>query len=311
MAVLEKRYNDYASYLKKIFPEKVQKISINAGFSCPNRDGSIGIGGCTYCNNQTFNPEYCKPDKSITQQMQEGMDFFKKYEGQKYLAYFQAYTNTYGSFENLKRKYEEALTLPDVYGIVIGTRPDCVSIELLDYLSELSKNHYVMIEYGLESTLERTLILINRGHNYTSAVKAIEESAKRGLNTCAHLILGLPQESQEEILEHATTISQLPLTTIKLHQLQIIKGTKMAQQYETHPEWFHIYTADEYIDMAIDFTERLNPDFVIERFVSQSPQELRIEPNWGLKNYEFTAKLEKRMVERDTYQGKKWRGKRK
>ncbi|MFA6780099.1 MAG: TIGR01212 family radical SAM protein [Paludibacteraceae bacterium] len=306
MAVPKKRYNDYSSYLKNIFPEKVQKISINAGFSCPNRDGKVGTGGCTYCNNQTFNPEYCQPDKSIAQQLKEGMDFFKKYEGQKYLAYFQAYTNTYGDLESLKAKYEEALSCPSVLGIVIGTRPDCVDDSLLDYLGRLSKSHYVMIEYGVESTLDRTLELINRGHNYKTAVDAILKSAERGIDTCAHLILGLPQESRDEILDHATKISKLPLTTIKLHQLQIIRGTKMAQQYRSNPEWFDIYTADEYIDLAIDFTERLNPDFVIERFVSQSPKELRIEPNWGLKNHEFTAKLEKRMTERNSFQGKAW-----
>ncbi|MCB9017357.1 MAG: TIGR01212 family radical SAM protein [Prevotellaceae bacterium] len=306
MAVPKKRYNDYSSYLKNIFPEKVQKISINAGFSCPNRDGKVGTGGCTYCNNQTFNPEYCQPDKSIAQQLKEGMDFFKKYEGQKYLAYFQAYTNTYGDLESLKAKYEEALSCPSVLGIVIGTRPDCVDDSLLDYLGRLSKSHYVMIEYGVESTLDRTLELINRGHNYKTAADAILKSAERGIDTCAHLILGLPQESRDEILDHASKISKLPLTTIKLHQLQIIRGTKMAQQYRSNPEWFHIYTAGEYIDMAIDFTERLNPDFVIERFVSQSPKELRIEPNWGLKNYEFTAKLEKRMTERNSFQGKAW-----
>lgn len=306
MAVPKKRYNDYSSYLKNIFPEKVQKISINAGFSCPNRDGKVGVGGCTYCNNQTFNPEYCQPDKSITQQLTEGMDFFKKYEGQKYLAYFQAYTNTYGDLESLKAKYDEALSCPSVLGIVIGTRPDCVDDSLLDYLGKLSKDHYVMIEYGVESTLDRTLELINRGHNYKTAVDAILKSAERGIDTCAHLILGLPQESRDEILDHATKISKLPLTTIKLHQLQIIRGTKMAQQYRSNPEWFDIYTADEYIDLAIDFTERLNPDFVIERFVSQSPKELRIEPNWGLKNHEFTAKLEKRMTERNSFQGKAW-----
>ncbi len=306
MAVPKKRYNDYSSYLKNIFPEKVQKISINAGFSCPNRDGKVGTGGCTYCNNQTFNPEYCQPDKSIAQQLKEGMDFFKKYEGQKYLAYFQAYTNTYGDLESLKAKYEEALSCPSVLGIVIGTRPDCVDDSLLDYLGKLSKDHYVMIEYGVESTLDRTLELINRGHNYKTAVDAILKSAERGIDTCAHLILGLPQESRDEILDHATKISKLPLTTIKLHQLQIIRGTKMAQQYRSNPEWFDIYTADEYIDLAIDFTERLNPDFVIERFVSQSPKELRIEPNWGLKNHEFTAKLEKRMTERNSFQGKAW-----
>lgn len=300
-----KRYNDYSSYLKGHFPNRMQKISIHAGFSCPNRDGSVGYGGCTYCNNQTFNPEYCTPTKTITQQLNEGIDFFrKKYPDQRYLAYFQAYTNTYGSLDLLIGKYEEAIFHPLVDGIVIGTRPDCVDAPLLDYLQELSRNKYVMVEYGVESTLDRTLSLINRGHNYATAEQAIRETAQRAIPTCAHLILGLPQESEEEILSHADRISQLPLTAIKLHQLQLIKGTVMAKQFEEHPEWFHLYTAEEYIDLLCRFVERLHPDVVIERFISQSPKELLLNINWGLKNFEFTAKLEKAMEKQKITQGR-------
>lgn len=301
----DKRYNDYSSYLKEVFPDfKVQKISINAGFTCPNRDGKISHGGCTFCNNQTFNPEYCQPTKSIRQQLDEGVLFFKKYEGQKYLAYFQAYSNTYAPNEILRARYEEALAHPNVVGIVIGTRPDCINEPLLDYLGDLAKERYVMVEYGVESTLDRTLLNINRGHSFDVSRKAICQTAEKGINTCAHLILGLPQESREEILDHADKISQLPLTSIKLHQMQLIRGTQMAKEHDEHPERFQFYTADEYIDLAIDFIERINPSFVIERFVSQSPQEFRILPNWGLKNYEFTAKLEKRLRERETRQGR-------
>ncbi|MBO4530526.1 MAG: TIGR01212 family radical SAM protein [Paludibacteraceae bacterium] len=300
-----KRYNDYASYLKALFPHRMQKITIHAGFSCPNRDGKVGYGGCTYCNNQTFNPDYCTPDKSITQQLTEGIDFFrKKYPDQRYLAYFQAYTNTYGSFETLRQKYEEALSHPLVEGLVIGTRPDCVDNQLLDYLQELRQSHYIMIEYGVESTLDRTLDLINRGHSYAVAEKAIRETAQRNIETCVHLILGLPQEDENEILSHADKISTLPIRCIKLHQLQLIKGTKMAQQYQEHPEWFHLYSADEYINLLVRFIERLNPDFVIERFISQSPKELLLNNGWNLKNYEFTDKLEKRMNELNIIQGK-------
>ena len=300
-----KRYNDYASYLKALFPHRMQKITIHAGFSCPNRDGKVGYGGCTYCNNQTFNPDYCTPDKSITQQLTEGIDFFrKKYPDQRYLAYFQAYTNTYGSFETLRQKYEEALSHPLVEGLVIGTRPDCVDNQLLDYLQELRQSHYIMIEYGVESTLDRTLDLINRGHSYAVAENAIRETAQRNIETCVHLILGLPQEDENEILSHADKISTLPIRCIKLHQLQLIKGTKMAQQYQEHPEWFHLYSADEYINLLVRFIERLNPDFVIERFISQSPKELLLNNGWNLKNYEFTDKLEKRMNELNIIQGK-------
>jgi radical SAM protein (TIGR01212 family) len=301
----KKRYNDYSSYLSNIFPQRIQKISINAGFTCPNRDGKIGFGGCTYCNNQTFHPDYCQPEKSITEQLNEGINFFrKKYENQRYLAYFQAYTNTYDKLEILISKYEEALSHPLVVGIVIGTRPDCIDNLLLDYLERVSKTKYVMIEFGIESTDDDTLKFINRGHNFATARNAIIATSQRGIATGAHLILGLPKENKDIILKHAQNISELPLTCIKLHQLQLIKGTKMAQQYLKNPEWFYLYSADEYIDLAIDFIERIHPDFVVERFISQSPTELLLKPSWGLKNFEFTAKLEKRMRERDSIQGR-------
>jgi len=301
----QQRYLNYNQVMKTEFSERIQKISINAGFTCPNRDGSKGIGGCTYCNNQTFSPEYCKPIKTISQQVEEGINFFKhKYHSQFYLAYFQSYTNTYDSLDKLKAIYTEALSHPQVKGIVVGTRPDCVSDELLDYFAELSKNVYVMIEYGIESTNDKTLEFINRGHDFSCAEKAITATADRGIRTGAHLILGLPTESRDEILDHAGKISKLPLTAIKLHQLQLVKDTKMALQYQEHPEWFQLYTADEYIDLAIDFMELMNPEIAIERFVSQSPKNLLIAPDWGLKNFEFTAKIEKRLEQRNTWQGK-------
>lgn len=275
--------------------QRIQKISINAGFTCPNRDGRVGTGGCTYCNNQTFIPEYCQPTKSITQQLEEGIAFFRqKYPTQKYIAYFQSYTNTYGSIDHLKHLYEEALAFPDVVGLAIGTRPDCVDAELLDYLGELARHYTIMVEYGVESTLDRTLELINRGHDYASAEWAVKETAARGMNVCVHLILGLPCESREEILAHADRISTLPVNNVKLHQLQLIRGTRMAQQFVEHPEWFNLYTADEYIDLVLEFKSRLRPDIHIERYISQSPKHLLIAPEWGLKNYEFANKLQAR-----------------
>jgi len=299
------RYLNYNQVLKSEFTERIQKISINAGFTCPNRDGSKGLGGCTYCNNQTFSPEYCKPLKTITQQIEEGIEFFKhKYQNQFYLAYFQSYTNTYDEFDKLKSIYEEALSHPQVKGIVVGTRPDCVNDELLDYFAILSKSVYVMIEYGIESTRDETLEFINRGHNYACAEQAIHATASRGIKTAAHLILGLPKENRETILSHAIRISELPLTAIKLHQLQLVHNTVMAKQYNEHPEWFNFYTANEYIDLLVDFLERLNPEIAIERFISQSPPSLIIAPEWGLKNFEFAVKLEKRLQERDSWQGK-------
>ena len=301
----EKRYRDFSDFLSAHFDGKVQKISLHAGFTCPNRDGSIGVGGCTYCNNQTFSPEYCHTGKSITCQLDEGVAFFaRKYPDMRYLAYFQAYTNTYGEFSELKRKYEEALAHPGVVGIIIGTRPDCMPDVLLSYLSDLSRRTFVLVEYGVESASDETLRRINRGHDFATSVDAIRRTAAAGVAVGAHMILGLPGESREMILTHADRLSQLPLDTIKLHQLQLIRGTRMAREYELAPGDFHLYDVDEYIDLAIDFAERLSPSIAIERFVSQSPAELLIAPNWGLKNHEFTARLLRRMRERDSWQGK-------
>ena len=300
-----KRYREFGDFLRERFPFKAQKIAINAGFTCPNRDGSKGRGGCTYCNNQTFNPGYCQTDKSVADQLAEGVRFFsRKYPEMRYLAYFQAYTSTYGEQERLERLYEEALSYPGVVGLVIGTRPDCVPDRLLDYLACLSERVFVLVEYGVESTLDRTLRRINRGHDFAEAEEAIRRTAARGIAVGAHLILGLPGESRDEILGHADRLSDLPLTTLKLHQLQLIRHTRMALEFERQPEDFHLFTVDEYIDLAIDFIERLDPAIALERFVSQSPKELLIAPDWGLKNYEFTARVNRRLAERDSWQGK-------
>lgn len=299
------RYNEYGAWLKQMFPFKVQKISLNAGFTCPNRDGSVGVGGCTYCNNQTFNPAYCQTEKSITQQIEEGKQFFgRKYPEMKYLAYFQAYTNTYGSVSDVIQKYEEALRVPDVVGLVIGTRPDCMPDELLDYLEELNKRTFLVVEYGIESVFDETLLRINRGHDHASTVSAVQQTASRGIITGGHIILGLPGESKEKLMEEAKILSELPLTTLKLHQLQLIKGTRMADEYFANPSDFHLFTADEYIDLVIDFIERLNPSIVLERFVSQSPASLLAVEGWGLKNYEFVDKVRKRLEEREAFQGR-------
>lgn len=298
-------YNDYGDYLKRIAGVKVQKISLNAGFTCPNRDGTVGRGGCTYCNNQTFNPAYCMTEKTITEQLEEGKAFFaRKYPEMKYLAYFQAYTNTYGALETLKAKYEEALKCPDVIGLVIGTRPDCMPLSLLDYLEELNRRCLLIVEYGIESTDDETLRRINRGHTFAQSAAAIKAAAGRGIRTGGHIILGLPGESRDDMLQQARVISELPLTTLKLHQLQLIKGTRMAREYRENPSDFHLFTADEYIDLVIDYIERLRPDLVLERFVSQSPPELVLAPKWNLKNYQFTEKVKKRMRERQARQGR-------
>lgn len=299
------RYNDYGTWLKEQLGMKVQKISLNAGFTCPNRDGSVGVGGCTYCNNQTFNPEYCDNTKSITQQLEEGKRFFsKKYPEMKYLAYFQAYTNTYGSLDSLISKYEEALAVPDVVGVVIGTRPDCMPDTLLDYLEGLNHRTFLIVEYGIESVYDATLLRINRGHLHAQTVDAITRTASRDIRVGAHVILGLPGESREDLLNEASVLAALPISLLKLHQLQLIKGTRMAEEYLSSPSDFHLFTADEYIDLVIDFIERLRPDIVLERFVSQSPSSLLAIPGWGLKNYEFVDKVKRRLEQRNTHQSR-------
>lgn len=298
-------YREFSELLSDRFPYKVQKISINAGFTCPNRDGLKGVGGCTYCNNQSFSPGYGGRQRSVTEQLTDGIAFFShKYPEMRYLAYFQSYTNTYDDLEILKKKYEEALAYPGVVGLIIGTRPDCMPDELLEYFEKLNRKIFLIIEYGLESTNDKTLEFINRGHTYADSIDAIVKTSSLGILTGVHLILGLPGEDRIKILDNACNIAQLPITTIKLHQLQLIKGTVMARQYRENPELFHLYDVEEYIDLCIDFVERLDPDFYIERFVSQSPKDLLIAPDWGLKNFQFSAKVLKRFKEREAYQGR-------
>ncbi|WP_308228423.1 TIGR01212 family radical SAM protein [uncultured Prevotella sp.] len=296
-------YNDYGAWMRRQFPFRVQKISIDAGFSCPNRDGHISHGGCTFCDNRTFNPSYCQPSKSITEQITEGKEFFRhKYPDMKYLAYFQAFSNTYATLDTLQRRYEEALSAEDVVGIVIGTRPDCVSDEILNYLESLNLQTFMIVEYGIESVSDDTLRRVNRGHNFECSRRAIIETHNRGILTGAHIILGLPGESAEDNVRQADIISALPIDILKLHQLQIIRGTQLAAEYERQP--FNLYTADEYIDLCRRYIERLRPDMVLERFVSQSPKELLVAPKWGLKNYEFANRFVNYMKRMDSWQGK-------
>lgn len=286
------QYNDFGTWLRKQFPDfRVQKISIDAGFTCPNRDGRISTGGCTYCDNRTFNPSYCDRNKSIREQLKEGRNFFnRKYSDMKYLAYFQAFTNTYGSVDLLKKLYEEALQEEDIVGLVIGTRPDCISTPLLDYLEQLSHQTFLIVEYGIESANNETLRRINRGHTFECSKKAVEMTAERGILTGGHIILGLPGEDREESLRQAPVISSLPLNILKIHQMQIIKGTRLAEEYLQNP--FHLYTVEEYVRLIADYISLLRKDLVLERFVSQSPPELLIAPRWGLKNYQFVHLLE-------------------
>lgn len=303
----DKRYNSYNEYFKRTFGQRVQKVSIDAGFTCPNRDGSAGTGGCTYCNNEAFNPSYCQPQKPVLQQIDEGIEFHKiRYRrALKYLAYFQTYSNTYEPIERLKELYDQALSHSEIIGLVIGTRPDCIDDEKLEYFAELAKEHYLIIEYGLESTNNKTLELINRGHTYEVTADVIRRTANAGIKTGAHLIFGLPGETREEMLNQVNAISSLPLTTIKFHQLQIVKDTVMAQQFLAIPEQFQLFALEEYIIFIVKFIEQLNPGIVIERFTGEVPPRFLVNKAWGLLRADQVAvMIEKELEKQDTWQGK-------
>ena len=302
-----KRYNTFVDYFKEKYGCRLQKLVVDAGFCCPNRDGTLARGGCTYCDNNAFHPGYSTPDKSIAQQLEEGKEFHRtRYRrATKYLAYFQPYSNTYAPLERLKELYGEALAQPDVVGLAIGTRPDCVDEAKLDYLAELSASgKVVFLEFGIESCYNATLEHINRHHTFEKAQWAVRESARRGILTGAHFIFGLPGETREMMLSGAELINDLPLDSVKFHQLQIIKGTKMEREFAEHPERFVTWTLPEYIDFFVDFLERLRPDLRIERFAGEVPPRFVNSTPWGLvRNVELLRLLEKRLEQRDTFQG--------
>ncbi|MDE7356454.1 MAG: TIGR01212 family radical SAM protein [Rikenellaceae bacterium] len=301
-----RRYNSYARYFRSLFGQRIQKVTIDAGFTCPNRDGTVAYGGCTYCNNKAFNPSYCTSLKSVTQQIEEGKEFhagrYRRAAG--YLAYFQAYSNTYKPLDDLKALYEEALSVDGVVGIVIGTRPDCVDDDKLDYLAELSKRCHLVVEYGIESVYDRTLARINRGHDFECARKAVVETAARGIHTGAHFILGLPGESRDDMLESVKVINTLPLETIKFHQLQVFRDTIMERDFMANPHNYSFFECDEYIDLFCDILARLKSDIVVERFAGEAPPRFHIGPSWGLiRNNSLIEMLEQRLLQRDLWQG--------
>ena len=304
-----KRYSSFVGYFKRKYGERLQKIVLDAGFTCPNRDGKVGRGGCTYCDNAAFHPSYSTSGKSLHQQLDEGIEFHKvRYRTtEHYLAYFQSFSNTYAPLERLKTLYEEALSHPQVVGIVVGTRPDCVDEEKLDYLAELAKSHVVIVEYGIESCYDKTLQRINRGHDFATAVAAVEATAARGLHQGAHFIFGLPGETIQDIMGMAPIINRLPVNSVKFHQLQIIKGTQMEAEFARCPEEFVQWKLDEYLDFFIDFLELLRPDLYIERFAGEVPPRFVNSSPWGkVRNVELLQMLDKRLDQRNTYQGAKY-----
>ena len=301
--VTVKRYNDYGNWLRGRFPFRVQKVMLDAGFTCPNRDGSKGVGGCVFCDNQAFNPSFCDREKSIRQQLADGKAFFgRKYPDMKYLAYFQAFSNTYADVETLRRRYEEALAVEDVVGIVVGTRPDCVNEAVLDYLERLSRQVFVMVEYGVESVNDHTLRTIHREHDFACSRKAIEMTAERGVLTGGHVILGLPGEDAKENLRQAAVVGSLPLHVLKIHHLQVLRGTRLAKMYEKEP--FPVYSVDSYVALLAEYISRLPARLLLERFVNVSPPKMVVAPGWGVKGSEFLRRLEDYMVSHGLWQGK-------
>ena len=301
---MEDRYNSYSKYVRRTFGERVQKISVDGGFTCPNRDGSKGRGGCTYCNNDTFNPFYTSAQKSISEQIEEGIAFFEpKYKTQKYIAYFQAYTNTYDSIERLENLYSEALSHPKVIGLSISTRPDSINAEVVNLLEKLAKDHYITVELGIESTKDESLKLINRCHTFQDTIDAYQLLENKGIHLGGHLIIGLQGEETSDFINHAKEISKLPIEFLKLHQLQIIKGTVMAKQYNEKPSNFSLFDVDTYINEVCTILQYLRSDIVLERFSSESPKDMLIAPHWGgLKNFEITDKIVKQLRDSDLKQ---------
>ncbi len=299
-------FTDYSTFLSKHFEGKVQKLSINGGFGCPNRDGTIGTGGCTYCNNATFTPSYCSETDSISLQLEKGKTFFRrKYPHMRFLAYFQAHTNTYAPLDKLQRLYENALAVEGVVGLVIGTRPDCVSEDLLKYLEKLSRSTFILLEYGIETTNDELLKKMNRGHTFQTAANTILRTAEHGLHSAGHIILGLPGQTPDMMQQEPAKLSALPLEILKLHQLQIVRGTSMEKQYLARPEEFQcLYnTPHEYALVVAKYIQLVRKDIALERFTSQSPKEWLIAPQWGIKNYEFVEMLKRILRERGMHQG--------
>lgn len=301
-----RRFHSYTDAMRERHGSRIQKISVNAGFSCPNRDGTVGVGGCTFCDNAAFSPSYCHPEMSITDQINKGLAFVRRRypRAALFVAYLQSFSNTWAPLDKLKDIYSEALAHPDISGMVIGTRPDCVDSEKLDYIASLAKDHYIKVEYGLESCYDATLKRINRGHDYKDSVKAIGMTAERGITTGAHLVFGLPGESRSQMLDQVHKINRLPIHTIKFHQLQIVKGTPMEREYAENPGDFKLFDLDEYVDFVTGFIARLRPDIAIERFAGEVPPAFNVGKRWeGVRSDRLIALVEKRLEQKQLHQG--------
>jgi len=300
------RYHAYNDWVRKAHGGRLQKVSIDAGFTCPNRDGSRGVGGCTFCNNEGFSPSYLLEQRDIVKQIDTGIEFMRRrYPRTKsFLAYFQSYSNTYDDLDKLKKTYDIALNHPEITGIVIGTRPDCLPDEVLDYLADLSTRTLVELEIGIESCNDDVLRECLRGHDFACTKDAIHRAARRGLFITGHLLLGLPLETKESLIAGATELAALPLDALKFHQLQIVRGTRLANQYRSTPESITLLDPPSYLDAVIDILEHLPPSIKIQRLGSEVPPNVLVSPDWGFRLSRFPEMLEKRLDERDSWQGR-------
>jgi len=300
-----KRYHSYNTYLKKKYGERVQKVTVDAGFTCPNRDGTVASGGCIYCNNESFNPGYNDPTKSVRQQIDEGTEFLRRrYNVDKFMVYFQPYSNTYASLDKLKQLYEEALSAAGIIGLTIGTRPDCIDEEKLDYLESLAKTCDITIEYGLESIYDDSLKKINRGHDYQCYLDAIEMTKNRGIKICTHIILGFPWENREQWMYEAEVLSEIAFDFLKIHQLHIVKNTVLERNHVRNP--YRLFTLAEYVDTVVSFLEKLNPEIIIQRLAGEAPKKMLVAPKWGKRNSEVITFITNELEKRNTWQGKKY-----
>jgi radical SAM protein (TIGR01212 family) len=298
------RYRAFGPYLKEKFGTVVYKVNVDAGFTCPNRDGVLGVTGCIYCNNDSFRPSKCRSELSIREQIRNGITYLSmRYKAKKFLVYFQPYTNTYAPVRELELLYREALLEPSVIGLAIGTRPDCVDEEKIEMLQSLAEDHFILIEYGLQSVYNKSLNYIMRGHDYQAFIDAVNMTAGRGIYIGAHIIAGFPTETAEEMLTMADEISSMPVEFLKIHQLQIVRGTVLEGQYIKEP--FHIFSYEEYLDFLVDFVERLSPEIVLQRLFATAPDDILIAPKWGKTRQEIIRDIEKRFIERNAFQGSK------
>jgi radical SAM protein (TIGR01212 family) len=298
-----RRYNAFGQHLKDLFHAPVYKVNVDAGFTCPNRDGTVSVGGCIYCNNDSFRPSACTSKASVREQIGQGIPYLRRrYFAEKFIVYFQPFTNTYAPVKTLEQLYREALDQPGVVGLAIGTRPDCVDVEKIALLEELAREHFILVEYGLQSIYDRTLEFINRGHDYDCFKRALDMTAGRGIRIGAHLILGFPTETREEMLAMAHELSRLPIQFLKLHQLQIIRDTALADLYTK--QHFMTFGYEEYLSLVADFLERLSPDIVLQRLFAAAPENILVAPIWSKTRSEFLIDLDAHIEEKGSHQGK-------